>query len=157
MATVYIGIGSNLGKRRYNCEKAIKKIKEKGIVVKKISSMYETKPWGLKEQPLFINMVVEIETKINPEELLKMLKEIEVEMGRKETLRWGPRIIDLDILLYNNEIIDQEDLKIPHPFLHQRDFVLLPLSEIAPDLIHPVLKKTIKQLREELLAQDIKY
>lgn len=157
MARVYIGIGSNLGKRQYNCKEAIKKIEEKGLCIKKLSSMYETKPWGLKEQPLFINMVIEVETEKSPEELLKMLKEIETEMGRIKTVRWGPRIIDLDILLYNNEIIDQEDLKIPHPFLHQRDFVLLPLSEIAPEITHPLLKKTIKQLKEELLAQDVKH
>jgi 2-amino-4-hydroxy-6-hydroxymethyldihydropteridine diphosphokinase len=157
MAKVYIGIGSNIGKREYNCKKAIQKIEGKGIRVKKISSMYETKPWGFKEQPLFINMVIEVETEINPYELLKILKQIETEMGRKETIRWGPRIIDLDILLYNNEIIDREDLKIPHPFLHQRDFVLLPLSEIAPETIHPILKKTIKQLKEELIDKDIEH
>lgn len=149
---VHIGIGSNMGDRQANCRNAIERLKDKGIVIKKASSMYETKPWGLEEQPDFINMAVEAETGLSPEELLKTLKEVEKEMGRKETVRWGPRIIDLDILFYDDIVINMEHLHIPHPLLHKRDFVLLPLSEIAPDKIHPVLKKNIRQLKEELYS-----
>jgi 2-amino-4-hydroxy-6-hydroxymethyldihydropteridine diphosphokinase len=152
LITVFIGIGSNEGDREANCMKAIEHLKQKGIAARKASSMYETEPWGLKEQPKFINMAVEAETGLSPEELLKALKEVEKEMGRKETVRWGPRIIDLDILLYDDAVINMEHLHIPHPLLHKRDFVLLPLSEIAPDKIHPVLKKNIRQLKEELYS-----
>ncbi|MBA4348623.1 MAG: 2-amino-4-hydroxy-6-hydroxymethyldihydropteridine diphosphokinase [Thermodesulfovibrio sp.] len=150
MAIVHIGIGSNIGDRRANCMKAIKNIKNHDIDVKKISSPYETKPWGIKDQPDFINMTVEAETSLSPEELLKVLKDIEKEMGREDSVRWGPRLIDLDILFYDDRVIDIENLRIPHPLLYKRDFVLLPLSEIAPDKIHPLFKKTVKQLKEEM-------
>lgn len=152
MAIVYIGIGSNIGDREANCLNAIERLKDKGIAVKKVSSMYETEPWGLKEQPRFINIAVEVETKLSPEELLNTLKAMEKEMGRKGAVKWGPRIIDLDILFYDDIVIDMEHLQIPHLLLHERDFILLPLSEIAPDKVHPVLKKTVAQLMEELHA-----
>lgn len=141
-----------MGDRQAHCRDAVERLKNKGIVIKKVSSMYETKPWGLEEQPDFINMAVEAETGLSPEELLKTLKGVEKEMGRKETIKWGPRIIDLDILFYNDAIINMEHLQIPHPLLHKRDFVILPLSEIAPDKVHPVLKKNIGQIKEELHA-----
>lgn len=150
MAIVHIGIGSNIGDRRDNCMKAIKNIENHDINIKKISSPYETKPWGIKDQPDFINMTVEAETSLSPEELLKVLKDIEKEMGREDSVRWGPRLIDLDILFYDDRVIDIENLRIPHPLLYKRDFVLLPLSEIAPDKIHPLFKKTVKQLKEEM-------
>lgn len=152
MAIVYIGIGSNIGDREANCLNAIERLKDKGIVVKKVSSVYETEPWGLKEQPRFINIAVEVETRFSTEELLNTLKAIEKEMGREEAVKWGPRIIDLDILFYDDIVIDMEHLQIPHPLLHERDFILFPLSEIAPDKVHPVLKKTVAQLVEELHA-----
>jgi 2-amino-4-hydroxy-6-hydroxymethyldihydropteridine diphosphokinase len=152
LAIIYLGIGSNMGDRQAHCRNAIERLKDKGIVIKKASSMCETKPWGLEEQPDFINMAVEAETGLSPEELLKTLKEVEKEIGRKETVRWGPRIIDLDILFYDDIVINMEHLHIPHPLLHRRDFVLLPLSEIAPDKTHPVLKKNIRQLKEELYS-----
>lgn len=152
MAVVYIGIGSNIGNRQANCKIAIEGLKNKGIVVRKASSMYETEPWGLKEQPRFINMAVEAETGFSPDELLRAIKDIEKEMGREEIVKWGPRIIDLDILLYDDIVIDVEHLHIPHPLLHKRDFVLIPMSEIAPDKVHPALKKSVRQLKEELNA-----
>ncbi|GAB4405766.1 MAG: 2-amino-4-hydroxy-6-hydroxymethyldihydropteridine diphosphokinase [Thermodesulfovibrionales bacterium] len=151
MAIAYIGVGSNLGNREDNCLKAIKLLSDKGITVRKQSSLYETEPWGVKDQPWFINTVIEIETAIEPEELLQMLKEVERDIGRVDTYRWGPRVIDLDILLYNDLVMDTPHLKIPHPLIHERDFVLRPLSEIAPDKTHPVLKKTIKELLSELM------
>ncbi|MBI5203665.1 MAG: 2-amino-4-hydroxy-6-hydroxymethyldihydropteridine diphosphokinase [Nitrospirae bacterium] len=146
MATIYIGIGSNIGNREENCRKAIKLIKENGIAVKKESSMHETEPWGVKDQPKFINMAIEIETNKKPEDLLGILKNIENQMGRTESVKWGQRIIDLDILLYDDLILETPHLEIPHPFMHEREFVLRPLVEIAPDKKHPVIGKTIKEM-----------
>ena len=150
MSLAYIGIGSNLGNRQKNCLRAIELLKEKKIVVTKRSSLYETEPWGIKDQPKFLNMVIEIETKLNPEELLVILKDIENEVGRKESLKWGPRVIDLDILLVDNLVLNQDDLIIPHPLMHKRDFVLRPLAEIAPDVKHPLLKLSIDELMQKL-------
>ncbi len=155
---VHIGIGSNLGERADNCQKAIELLRGKAIIIRKISSLYETEPWGIEEQPKFINLAIEVETTLSPHALLSILKDIENKIGRVKTLKWGPRTIDLDILFYGDEIINLDDIQIPHKLLHQRDFVLLPLIEIAPDKIHPVLKKTIKQLMEEFKdAQNIKH
>jgi 2-amino-4-hydroxy-6-hydroxymethyldihydropteridine diphosphokinase len=150
MSIVYIGIGSNLGDRKANCMRAIELLAEKGIVVRKESSLYETDPWGDKNQPKFLNMAIEIETELKPRDLLGILAGIEKELGRKKSHKWGPRIIDLDILLYNSIIIDQDDLKIPHPFMHKRDFVLKPLYEIAPDVKHPVLNLSTGELLQKL-------
>ena len=150
MSTVYIGIGSNLGDRGGNCIRAIELLEQRGIPVKKRSSLYETEPWGVKDQPLFVNMAIEIETALSPRELLKILKEMEKEIGRETSSRWGPRIIDLDILLFNTDVVDEDTLSIPHPLMHERDFVLKPLSEIAPDAEHPVLHKNIRDLVMQL-------
>ena len=150
MSVAYIGIGSNLGNRQENCLRAIELLQKKGIIVKKRSSLYETEPWGVKDQPLFLNMAIEVETKLNPEALLRILKDVEKEVGRKESTRWGPRIIDLDILLLDNIILNEDNLKIPHPLMHKRDFVLLPLCEIAPDIKHPLLKLSIGDLLQQL-------
>lgn len=146
MSLVHIGIGSNLGDRRSNCLEAIRRLEENGISVTKRSSLHETEPWGVRDQPKFINMVVEAETALEPEELLAALKRIEQDMGRLPSSRWGPRVMDLDILFYDDLIINDADLKIPHELLHERSFVLGPLSEIAPEKIHPVLRKKIKDL-----------
>ena len=150
MSEAYIGIGSNLGNRKQNCENAISLLKENRITVLKRSTMFETAPWGIKDQPKFINMAIKIDTILEPENLLSLLKEIESAIGRTQTFRWGPRIIDLDILLYDNSIINTNTVKIPHPGIKDRDFVLRPLSEIAPEKIHPVFKKSIKKLLDEL-------
>jgi len=146
MSTVYIGIGSNLGDRHKNCLRAIELLKQQGLSVTRQSLLYETEPWGLTEQPEFVNMAVEAETELAPEPLLALLKKIEKNMGRRETVRWGPRIIDLDILLYDDIIMNTDALSIPHPLMHEREFVLRPLSEIAEEKVHPVLKKRIGEL-----------
>lgn len=112
--------------------------------------MHETEPWGVKDQPRFINMTIEIETGLESKELLRILKIVEKELGRKESFKWGPRSIDLDILLFDDLVLKEDNLEIPHPLMHERDFVLKPLCEIAPDIIHPVLKKKICDLVKKL-------
>jgi 2-amino-4-hydroxy-6-hydroxymethyldihydropteridine diphosphokinase len=154
MATAYIGIGSNLGKRQENCLRAIELIEKKGILVKNRSSLYETEPWGVKDQPLFLNMAIEVETDLKPLEFLRVLKDIEREAGRKESGRWGPRAIDLDILLFDDLLMKEDSLTIPHPLLHERDFVLRPLNEIAPNATHPFLKMSVHELLHRLQSAD---
>lgn len=154
MAIVYIGIGSNLDDREKNCLYALKILRKEGVVIRKKSSLYETEPWGVTDQPRFMNMVVEAETELEPHDLLRRLKDIERNAGRRETFKWGPRIIDLDILLFNDLFLQDHVLQIPHPLMHKRDFVLKPLSEIAADKIHPLLKVRIRDLLQELMKQD---
>ncbi len=150
MSKAYISIGSNIGEREKNCLRAIELMEKEHITVIKQSSIYETEPWGVNNQPLFLNMVIEIETDLTPLELLKVLKDIEKKMGRVNSYHWGPRIIDLDILLFDNLIINMDNLIIPHPFLHERDFVLRPLKEIAQEIKHPVLNKSVDELFRDL-------
>lgn len=148
----YISFGSNLGKREENIKNAIWLMSEDpNITIKKVSSIYETEPFGKKDQGWFLNGVLEILTKFPPYDLLMVLEDIERRLGRKRSIKWGPRTIDLDILLFGKELIETPNLKVPHPGLHQRNFVLVPLAEIAPTLIHPRLKKTIEEL---LLESD---
>jgi len=146
MSIVYIGIGSNIGNRQENCREAIRQMGRRGVNVVKESSMIETEPWGVTEQPRFINMAVEAETGLAPENLFTALKDTEAAMGRTDAVRWGPRVIDLDIFFYDDMVLDTPELKIPHPYLHERDFVLIPLAEIAPEKIHPVFKKSVREL-----------
>ncbi len=153
MAVVYLGLGSNLGDREKNCLEALRLLGEHGISVVRKSSLIETEPWGLTDQPRFINMAAEVETGLLPLQFLALLMKIENAMGRNRAEKWGPRIIDLDILLYDDLRIETEGLTVPHPLMHERDFVLRPLAEIAPGKVHPVLKKSIGRLREELAAK----
>lgn len=146
---VYICLGSNMGNRKLNLQQALLEI-EQVSQIEDYSSIYVTEPIGYSEQRFFLNIVVQLRTNKNPRELLDFLKGIEKDMGRKPGVRYGPRIIDIDILLYNDEIIDQDGLKIPHARMHKRAFVLRPLVEISPDVMHPVLKKTAAELLEEL-------
>ena len=147
----YIGIGSNLGDKVYQCQKAISEILKADhhkLLAK--SSFFKTKPIGYTSQDWFVNGVIKIETDLEPLELLRLLKDTESRLGRKETFRWGPRAIDLDILLFDEQEIQMEGLQIPHPLLQERQFVLIPRAEIDRSLIHPVLKKSIGELLENL-------
>ncbi len=147
----YLGIGSNIGDPARNCIEAIMRLsKSEGVKVLRRSSLYKTEPVGLEDQPWFINCAVEIRTGLRPRPLMELLKKIESEMGRTESAKWGPRVIDLDILLYGQEIIAEEGLAIPHPEMHKRRFVLQPLFEIAPFEIHPVYGISIKGLLDRL-------
>ncbi len=150
MPKVYLSIGSNLGQRADNCLKAVEAIKKEGISVLKVSGFYRTEPWGYKDQPEFINIAVECFTELPAEDLLDTLKTIEKGLGRTETFKWGPRVVDIDILFYGDQVIQTERLKVPHPYIAERDFVLRPLAEIAPELVHPILRKDIRTLLKEL-------
>jgi len=151
---IYIALGSNLGDRQNNLETAIRCLSP-DVRVKKRSSIYETPPWGFEDQPVFLNMVIAAETRLSPESLLKFLKTLEINLGRKESFRNGPRLIDMDILFYGLLVSDHPGLVIPHPYLHERAFVLVPLAEIAPDLVHPVLKVTIRELLRRVDCKGI--
>ena len=147
---IYIALGSNLGNKEKNLKEALRLLTEKDITVSGVSDFIVTKPYGVTDQPDFLNAVAKIETDKSPTELLHILLQIEQEMGRKRIRRWGERNIDLDLLLYHDIVIDQPDLKVPHPDMQNRDFVLRPLVQIAPEVVHPVLQKTVRQLWEEL-------
>jgi 2-amino-4-hydroxy-6-hydroxymethyldihydropteridine diphosphokinase len=153
-AKVYLGLGSNVGDREEYIEQAIFLLeKNPAIQVTKRSANYETEPEGGADQPPFINAAVSIITKLPPEKLLEICQEIETALGRDREMEWGPRTMDIDILLYEDQIISEDKLQIPHPLMHERMFVLKPLKEIAPNAIHPVLEKSIEDLFEERKAE----
>ncbi len=149
--TAYLGLGSNLGNRQENLAQAVKGLGSgPDVSVLRTSGIYETAPWGLTGQPHFLNMVAEISTHLSPHLLLDRVKELEKESGRQPSPRFGPRLIDVDILLYGNCVVDEPDLKIPHASLHLRAFALVPLAELAPKAVHPVLGSTIAQLADQV-------
>ncbi|MGA8154134.1 MAG: 2-amino-4-hydroxy-6-hydroxymethyldihydropteridine diphosphokinase [Terriglobales bacterium] len=146
---VYLSLGSNLGDREANLHSAIEQLGAHGKVVS-VSSFYETEPVEFTAQPWFLNCVVKLDTEKMPKQLLAAILAIEQQMGRRRTQKKGPRIIDIDILLFGNSIIRTKGLTVPHPALQQRRFVLEPLAEIGPDVRHPALKLSIRQLRDAL-------
>jgi 2-amino-4-hydroxy-6-hydroxymethyldihydropteridine diphosphokinase len=151
----YIGIGSNLGNKLGNCRRALEAIGSDGRnrLVRR-SRFYRTEPVGKKDQEWFINGVAAVETTMGPRELLEFILSVEKGMGRARKERWGPRIIDLDILFYGGRVLKEEGLEVPHPRLHERRFVLVPLEEIAPDLVHPIFHRTISRILGELKAEE---
>ena len=168
--TAYLGLGSNLGQREENLVAAIELLRNEtsqpgagqadpkadglAIGVSRVSSLYETAPWGYANQPSFLNCAVEVRTALSPVQLLSRVKELEQEMGRQPGIRFGPRLIDVDILLYSNMAVSLPDLQIPHPRLHQRAFALIPLSELAADVVPPGLQATIAQLADQADERD---
>ncbi|MGB9612577.1 MAG: 2-amino-4-hydroxy-6-hydroxymethyldihydropteridine diphosphokinase [Candidatus Margulisiibacteriota bacterium] len=154
LVTAYLGLGSNVGDREEYIEQAIFLLeKNPNIQIMRRSSNYETEAEGAGDQPPYINAAVEIKTTLSPHELLDVCQEIETALGRDREVEWGPRTIDLDILLYEDQIISDDRLQIPHPLMHERLFVLKPLREIASSVIHPVMEKTIETLYEERKAE----
>ena len=152
---VYIGLGSNCGLKQENLAVARNKITElEGTRIVKSSSLYLTAPWGRTEQEDFINQVIEIKTALEPLALLQGLQEIEIKMGRQRQEKWGPRIIDLDILLFGDEVLDFPELKVPHPLMRQRLFVLVPLQEVNAELIFPDDGAKIKEVLISVLARE---
>jgi 2-amino-4-hydroxy-6-hydroxymethyldihydropteridine diphosphokinase len=146
---VFLLLGANLGERESTLKQAIELISDRISSVTMQSQLYETAPWGVIDQPAFLNQVIQIETELPPMKVLEQTLKIEKQLGRERRLRWGARMIDIDILYYADLILEDTELQLPHPRLHERRFTLVPLTEIAPDFIHPVLKKTNQELLNE--------
>src|SRR5512143_3762033 len=154
MPTTYLALGSNIGDRRDNLGRALTALAPE-VQVTAQSRVYETPAWGYEDQPPFLNMAVKAETKLSPEALLTHVKRLEIELGRTPSFHWGPRLIDIDILFYDELILATPGLTIPHPRLQERAFVLVPLNDLAPSLVHPVLGKTVAELLASLDGSGI--
>jgi 2-amino-4-hydroxy-6-hydroxymethyldihydropteridine diphosphokinase len=149
MPQVYLALGSNLGDRHANLRAAVKALAP-GVRVLEESRIYETPAWGYEDQPPFLNMALKAETSLQPEALLAHVKQLESDLGRTPSFHWGPRLIDIDVLFYDDLVLDTPGLTIPHPRLHERAFVLVPLADIAPALLHPATGKTVQQMLEDV-------
>jgi 2-amino-4-hydroxy-6-hydroxymethyldihydropteridine diphosphokinase len=152
---VFLALGTNIGDREANLCKARKELAPKVTIIKE-SPIYITPPWGYEDQPEFLNQVLEVQTKMRPRRLLAYLKRIEKKMGRLKTFRNGPRLIDLDILFYGQRVIERSNLRIPHPRLHERSFVLVPLKDIAPEFNHPVLNMTVESMLAKINTEGVR-
>lgn len=155
--TAFVALGSNLGDREGNLRRALELLSQNGVEIVKISKFIETEPYGVIDQPRFLNAVCQVKTALKPLELLRLLLAVEKEMGRVRLRHWGERNIDLDLLLYEDAIMDTEELRLPHPDMVNRDFVMLPLAEIAPELKHHVLDKTMAELAAEFMQYKAAY
>jgi 2-amino-4-hydroxy-6-hydroxymethyldihydropteridine diphosphokinase len=151
LTTAHLSLGSNVGARQSHLQEAQDRLAKIGRVLA-VSSLYETEPVEFTEQPWFLNCAIAVETNCTPRQLMAAILQIEQEMGRRRVQKKGPRSIDIDILLFGQEIIESKDLTVPHPAMHHRRFVLEPLAEIAPQAMHPLLKKTIRELADALPA-----
>jgi 2-amino-4-hydroxy-6-hydroxymethyldihydropteridine diphosphokinase len=152
----FIGVGSNLGDREANIRQALQFLEQlPETTIVRGSSLYDTEPVGVSDQPNFLNGVVQIETHLAPRQLLWNLMLIERRLGRVRTQQWGPRVIDLDLLLYGEEVVDEDDLQVPHPLMTQRSFVMVPLVEIEPLLVHPVTNQTMLSILQRLGADPL--
>ena len=149
MNIVFLQLGSNIGDRKMFLQKAIKNINMKLGTVVNFSKIYESEAWGVKNQNNYLNQILKITTNLDSNQILREVLDIEKILGRKRKEKWGERCIDIDIILFNNDIIKTIELSVPHDYMHNRMFVLLPLSEIAPNMVHPIYKKTIKELTLE--------
>jgi 2-amino-4-hydroxy-6-hydroxymethyldihydropteridine diphosphokinase len=150
MINVFLLLGSNLGNRELFLQQAVQLIEQNIAPVTKASGIYETQSWGKTDEPDYLNQVVQLQTELPAQTVLERILNIEIMLGRKRDVKWGSRIIDIDILFYGDNIINEPGLIIPHPELHNRRFTLEPLEELAPDFIHPVLKKSVLKLKKEL-------
>jgi len=149
--TAYIALGSNMGDRKEYLDRALNMLAETpGVEVVSVSSYLETEPVGYVDQPAFLNAAASVDTTLSAHDLLSVCLGIEDALGRVRGVRWGPRTIDLDVLMYGDEVIDTPELVVPHPLMHERRFVLEPLCEIAPEAVHPVLSRSVKQLLDDL-------
>jgi 2-amino-4-hydroxy-6-hydroxymethyldihydropteridine diphosphokinase len=154
--TVYLSLGSNLGDRLGGLQAAMARLEAPDFRIRRVSSIYETEPVDLRDQPWFLNLVLEAETELFPKQLLARIRKVELELGRKRLRKKGPRSIDIDILLYGETVIESAKLVIPHPRLTERRFVLEPLAELAPQLRHPVSRQTIAELLPGTLGQTVR-
>jgi 2-amino-4-hydroxy-6-hydroxymethyldihydropteridine diphosphokinase len=154
MHTVYLALGTNLGDRMDNLQRAVAALPPT-IRVTALSSVYETPPWGYADQPAFLNMALTAKTDLEPLALIAFLKKLETDLGREKTFRNGPRLIDIDILFYDDLRIDEPGLVIPHPRLHERAFALVPLNDIAPNLIHPELGRAVRDLLKDVDTKGV--
>lgn len=154
MSIAYIALGSNLGDKEKNLRRALLLLTQQGVEIVRVSSFLSTEPYGVTDQPQFLNAVACVRTSLAPLALLDVLLATELAMGRVRLRHWGERNIDLDLLLYEDVVLDTKRLRLPHPDMQNRDFVLLPLAEIAPELKHPTLQKTIWELKKDLMNRE---